>query len=303
MSFNVRDFAERAKAYNNFASPNKFRVQMFPKWATNPDDQEILKDLSFFAYNTTLPGVTLDTERVRIAGYGPLEQRPRSVINDPVQMNFYVDDSGFLLDMFHNWMNRIVYYNDPSLRMENRGQYSYDVAYAKGSGSYLCNISIIMYKQEQPSAQPIQAEGITRPLTTDEFSAGSLKGVVQCILYDAFPIIVGDTQLAWENTDDLVRLPVAFAYRTHRIHKLSGRFSTIDDLFASSLTPSALPPEVGNVIDTVGDYGRPGSVNGGRRNALFESLASSAKARVRDILIPARVDNAIRNVQAARAIF
>lgn len=300
MPFNINEFSAAVAGYNEFASPNKFAVQMFPKWADSAEDKEILKDLVFFAYGAQFPGVTLDTERVRTAGYGPLEQRPRGVINDPVQVNFYADDSGFVTEMFHNWMNRIVYFSDPSLRKENQGQYSYDVAYAKGAASYLCNINITLFKNTQAQRGQISSRGLDTP--AESLNSG-YKESLQCILYDAFPIIVGDQQLSWESNDEVMRLPVSFAYRTHKTFKVTGREVVIDNLLANETRPSRLPPEIGRVIDTVADYGRPGSVNAGRQHALFESLAGSAGARLRDILIPARVNNTIRNAQAISTIF
>lgn len=146
------------------------------------------QDVSLLAYSATLPGVSMDFSEVRRQGYGPLERRARGAIFPPVNVNFMLDNKGTVIEFFNKWAKTIISF------AHQTGENSVDPDHGGYLGEagfyddYICNIDIILYTPNEDK-------------------------VVTYTLYDAFPQVIGDVELGWQQTDEFARLNVTFAYR------------------------------------------------------------------------------------------
>lgn len=144
-------------------------------------------DLQFYCDSAQLPGIAMQTDEVRVSGYGNLEKRPYASIFQDVPCTFMNDTDGRVLKFFHKWMQLVYNFND-SASMDSEsaaGIPTNTFAYPK---DYFGTVSIAHYDEKA-------------------------NEVITYILYEAYPINIGDVQVAWDQSDTLVRIPVTFTYK------------------------------------------------------------------------------------------
>lgn len=158
------------------------------------------QDINLLAFSATLPGVQFDTADIRRQGHGPLERRARGAVFPAVNVNFFLDNKGTVIEFFNKWSKTIVSF------AHQTGENSIDPDHGGYLGEvgfyddYVCSIDIILYSPNEDK-------------------------VVTYTLYDAYPVVVGDVELGWQQTDEFARLNVTFAYRywTSTVFKPSER--------------------------------------------------------------------------------
>lgn len=156
-----------------------------------PDSRTIVRDLvSLRAERVATPGVQINTSTVRRYGVGPMEKMPHTASFGDMGISFIGDARGVIHQFFYAWMRGIVGFHDvPRNGPANDSLYGfqpYEVGYRK---NYSTIIDIITYDEIQEKI-------------------GTIK------LYNAYPIAVGEIARSWDSVNDLVRIPVTFAY-TH----------------------------------------------------------------------------------------
>lgn len=159
--------------------------------AVVPDAKTIVRDLvSLRAERVATPGVTLGISTVRRYGVGPMEKLPHTATFGDMNISFIGDARGVIHQFFYAWMRGIVGFHDvPRNGYANDdlyGRYPYEVGYRY---NYSTTIDIITYDEIQEKI-------------------GTIK------LYNAYPIAIGEIARSWDSVNDLVRIPVTFAY-TH----------------------------------------------------------------------------------------
>lgn len=156
-----------------------------------PDAKTIIRELvSLRAERVTTPGVQIATSAVRRYGVGPLERLPHTATFGDMNISFIGDARGVIHQFFYAWMRGIVGFHDtPRLGSSNDsmyGRYPYEVGYRY---NYSTPIDIVTYDEIQEKIGTVR-------------------------LYNAYPIAIGEIGRSWDSVNDLVRIPVTFAY-TH----------------------------------------------------------------------------------------
>ena len=176
--FNISDF----KAYREtlgVTHTHSYSVEIM----TPPimqQNNETFRLLEMMCDAVSFPGVTLDTYQVQYYGFGNIVRRPTVPDLTPIQCSFVDDRKNTVYKTMHDWQRSIVnYFGDPY-----KDQGAYEINYLS---EYSTDIRIRTYDP-----------------------AGSL---VRIAAYrEAYPIIVSDVQYSWGRLNEIVKVPVVFAY-------------------------------------------------------------------------------------------
>lgn len=165
------------------------------------DNLESRRILSLRAESVTLPGMqfaSADGLPPRF-GYGPVEGIPYNTIFDPVTVNFALDGKGVVYDYFYQWTNSIVNYRargqNTKLKASFDGQQPYEVQY---KDNFAKNMSIKVYKPYH------------KPQNEKDY-------YMEVKLYRVYPRNLPPNQMAWEERNNYLRLPVTFDYTDFEI--------------------------------------------------------------------------------------
>ena len=161
--------------------------RMFSVGNRVPDAVELMRQVTLRAERVNQPGIQIATSNVRRYGVGPTEKKPFTSVTNDVNISFIGDSGGVIHQFFYTWLNGVVgSYSLPSgggqLDIFNKSPF--EVEY---KDNYKTVIDIITYDEIQNYA-----------------------GMVR--LHNAFPIALGEIQRDWAGVNDLVRVPVTFAY-------------------------------------------------------------------------------------------
>ena len=181
MAFNIRDMMGAMNASGGFTKSSKFFVEVYP-----PRSLAVNPNLFFLCEAASLPGVGLATDEIRMAGYGNVEKRPYAPVFTDINLMFFNDANSKVLTFFHKWMQSVYNFN----------------ASMNPSGTT---------RSGQPQMTlnyPNEYRGIVDITHFDD----SGEQVVKYSLQDAYPIAISDVNVDWNNTDQLVRIPITFGY-------------------------------------------------------------------------------------------
>lgn len=183
MAFNINEMIATISANGGLTRASKFLVTI-----TVPAmPLDMAADMQFFCDSAQLPGVAMQTDEIRVAGYGNIEKRPYASIFQDVPCTFFNDSDGRVLKFFHKWVQMVYNFND-NMSMDAQtasGLPTNTFAYPK---DYYGEVSITHYDEK-----------------TD--------AVITYILSEAYPIAVGDAQVSWDQSDTLLKIPVTFTYK------------------------------------------------------------------------------------------
>lgn len=154
----------------------------------NNSTQEVL---SFFCTDINLPGVSLATTEIRRHGIGPFEKKPYVPIMADTTFQFIADGEGFITQYFHEWIRYIINYSMGDKGMNGR--------------RYSLNAYEVDYKVNYSTDIIIQIFDKTSRL------------VKEYTLYEAYPLQIGEVQMSYASTDELMRLPVTFTFRDFEV--------------------------------------------------------------------------------------
>lgn len=136
------------------------------------------RKISLRASSTIFPGKTIMVKDDLLRyGFGVVDKIGHNTLYSNVPVEFIVDSEFDLARSFHSWMDLI-----------NKADRTVDNPYLIGyKDDYATTMSISQYNR-----QGFQTS--------------------QCTLYDAFPIEIGDVQIAYDDMDSYFVLPVLFTY-------------------------------------------------------------------------------------------
>lgn len=185
MAFSISEFKSQMDWFGGPARGSLFQVQITPKHQSS--SRASPRDLIFFCKNATIPGMVFSS-----ATYEPVAQMrrvmPMTWNPEPVQMIFMLDSDHQVLTFFHQWAQAIVNYSTTGGTFsEVEGRLPFELGY---KDEYAARIVIRQY-------------------STNYDRSGQYYEVV---LDNAFPLQMGDVDLAWENNDQISVLPVSFQY-------------------------------------------------------------------------------------------
>jgi len=263
MAFNISDFKSTIDYYGGVARSSLFevRVSRAPgiqvEQGTTPTGEaieEVLvttsKDfddraLIFFCKAATIPGITFNTATYEAVSQLP-KQFPVSMSNTPFTAVFMVDSDHQVLKYFHRWMQEVLNIQSENPFSEVNSKLPYEVGY---KDSYAKPIEIRHYSTES-----------------------DIEKYYLVKLDKAFPIAVGDIELAWESNDSYLVLPVTFAY------------DNITYSGANTGTPSSRFSRGRNLLDTLGAIAGFSSVvqqtfKGGRPTSIQDAINRLTRVR------------------------
>jgi len=191
--FSINSFKSEINSHGGLYRPNLYRVLIYPgsknSWAGR-SGRGFSEKISFLCNSPSLPGVQILTSDYRRQGYGTFDRRPFGVQVTDIPLTFFIDNNGYVLEMFTKWMNAIVNYN------QSGGEHSYDTQANKGlfeiayREQYIAKVEIEQFDQLQ-----------------DKIQIHTLR--------EAFPIQMGDVTVAWAENDSFAVLPVQFTFRSY----------------------------------------------------------------------------------------
>ena len=185
MAFRINQFKSQMDYFGGPARGSLFSVQIIqPKGVKSRANS---RDLIFFCKNASIPGMTVNAAQYEAVGQFR-KMMPQTINIEPVQAIFMLDSDHQVLSFFHSWMQNIVNYGTAAGSFaEVDGKLPFEVGY---KDEYSCRVIIRQY-------------------STNYQKSGQYYEV---ILDNAFPIAIGDVDLAWESNDSYSVLPVSFQY-------------------------------------------------------------------------------------------
>jgi len=182
MAFSIDGMLGTINANGGLSRSSKFEVTI-----TAPSvASDLTTDLRFFCEASQLPGLSFQTDEVRPIGYGNIEKRPYATILQDVPLSFYCDTDGRILNFFHAWQQSVFNFNGrmSPFATSQRGLDRYTFAYPT---EYFGTVDIFLYDEVKDTT-------------------------ILYTLHEAYPITVGDIQVSWNQSDQLMLLPVTMTY-------------------------------------------------------------------------------------------
>lgn len=193
-------------------------------------------DLHLYAESVNLPGLNLATSDIRRYGHGPVEKKPYAPIFNDVTVTFIADGGGDIHKFFYKWMEGIIYSSSPLSGAANGpasrigGLSAYEVNF---KDQYRTDMQIITYNEQNDR-------------------------IIECSLFNAFPIAVTDVPLSWGDNDQFMTIAVTFTYTNMRLENLElfeGKDGTKSSI---GLLQKIL--QVGSAVQVLGALKKPRSI-------------------------------------------
>lgn len=219
-----------------YTKTNRFEVRfnMPPILQQYYTSSDVPKLLTLRCESASIPGVSLSTVDVQRHGYGMSEKVPTGSQFGGFSCSFIGDQESMIYRCFYNWMRGVMNWTDPTSSKkvsDFSGALPYEHNYKK---EYVADINMLTYNEN-----------------SDE-----LTGID---LFDAYPIAIGDIQYNWGDTDNLVRIPIQFAYRNFKLHELNQKFN-LSKGSPNSLGIFGTLVKAGTVLQVLGAIKKPQSI-------------------------------------------
>ena len=180
MAFDITKFSSHLKS-TGVMQTNRYEVQFTSPAVLRNSGLSLQELLQYRAEDVRLPGITLDNETVHRYGVGPLQRFASGVNFTDTGITFLEADANLLWKYYNSWMNAIIDFNGP----RGGSEPSYAIEY---KAYYVTDIKINVYNIDNKLSMTV-------------------------VLRDAFPISLGDVNMAWGDNNQLFRLNVGFAFR------------------------------------------------------------------------------------------
>lgn len=191
MAFSISEFSAEVNK-RGLAQNNLFFVTItLPQVISVLHDDMPSRDLTFMCRSVDLPSLDVGTAQVRQQGYGLAEHRPTNFGFDNLQTVFMVDGDFGVTKFFHRWIQEIVNFDTSGgIVSEVNGKLPFEFGY---KDDVAATITVHVYST---AAQTVEY--------TYEFGK-------------AWPISVPGTQVAWENSAEIMTQPVGFTYSSLKV--------------------------------------------------------------------------------------
>jgi hypothetical protein len=187
MAFSVSEFSAQINK-RGVAQSNLFYVNITLPQGLGFLAEEIgTNELSFFCRSASLPEVAVQTTPFKPKGFGPATQRPTNFEYPLLPTVFMMDSDFAVMKFFHRWMQEVV-------------NYDVEAGYFSASPSSLLPYEF-GYKTDYVCTMEITA-----------FSGPAENKFYTYKFGNAFPVSIGSVEVAWENSAEVMTLPVQFAY-------------------------------------------------------------------------------------------
>lgn len=223
MAFNINEFKSNTTK-TGFLRNNKFEIEIrFPKALTSvlggltgvqsTINSQTERTLKYWCEVGQLPGVSVATHEVRRYGYGPFERKPTTVTFKDINVTILSDGNGNNWDIFQKWIQYIHNFDLARAGNNTNTNFGMRVFQTNYKINYATDISIKAYDD-----------------------VGNVK--IHLKLFEAYPIFLGDINLAWGDTNSVMRIPLTFTFYTWTNEKTGDLFRVISPPANNvSLTP------------------------------------------------------------------
>lgn len=223
MAFNVNKIKFNTAAFGNLKQ-NKFEVfiqtpPMFRGGSLNVNGFEtnvnsLNNILRYRIEQVRAPGASLLSSDIKRYGIGPTQKMPYNAQFFDTTFSVLVDRRTALWDFWYNWINAIFNFNGQEPNGNNITAGGRTPTYTtRYKEDYATTVMIVIY---------------------DDFG----NRVKTINLYDAFPSSLKETNLAWNDSQNLLRLSISLTYSTYTIEGSSIFDNNL--LLSPILNPSSL---------------------------------------------------------------
>ena len=144
------------------------------------------RQISFLCRSVDIPPFNVGTTEIKPQGHGMSEKRPTSMQFESLPTVFMVDAEFAVKRFFHRWMQSIVNYDTQSgILSEVNGRVPFEFGYKR---DFSATVTVHVYSDTTGTFEYVYEFG------------------------KAWPTFVGGTQVAWENSSEIMTLPVTFTY-------------------------------------------------------------------------------------------
>lgn len=187
------------------------------------------QEVAYLCNAATMPGKRLLTQESKPYGYGPTVKTPYDILYDDVELTFYIDaDRASSLELFHRWLNYIFVSSSRFPDIASVSRYKKDYVATKfnifmiskypgmaGPDSQFASVNEIdLQLGKDPNSGRILSKAIGAPESDPKDVTDNSYALVQCELFDAFPIEVGQIQLDWADDEQIAKCTVRMAFQT-----------------------------------------------------------------------------------------
>lgn len=226
MAFNIKNFKSNIDSYG-YLKPSHFEVgvqspnfMLGSSLINNGSSVSIsnINDMMRFRIDQVkLPGISLMSNETRIYGVGTFQKMPYNAFLHDTTFTVLLDKKGDLWSFWYNWVRYIFESNgtesSSSLITSGGRVPSYTTKY---KDDYSSTMQIIVYDQE-----------------------GGVSSRVN--LYEAFPSSVREVPLAWNDTQDLIRISISITYSHYSLENSALRSNAETEQI---ITEPYIPPEI-----------------------------------------------------------
>ena len=192
--FNVQRLKSQISETNGLMRPNLFLVQ-----CTNPlcIVENTNEPSKFLVSSATLPGKMVTVQQHRRLGYGTEDRRITGAVMPDVTLTFFVGNNGQPLTYFNEWFEYLFFTNGTKGTdglSNSRGVPLFNIGFRD---QYISTIDILLYDQTQ-------------------------NNFLKYTLHEAFPMQIGDVELAWADNDSFASVAINFTYRYYTMDTIQG---------------------------------------------------------------------------------
>jgi len=189
VGFNISNFISNINA-NGVMRNNKFLVRIpTPNgFSGQPILNETGKYLELWCDSTNLPAAMLGSQNIRRYGYGHEEKRPTTIQMNDINFTFISDGKAAIWTFFQQWIKLIYNYDMSSGLLKPNGvttnMNAMDLSY---KSDYAVDVELFVFSETG-------------------------EQLISVILREAYPLVLGDIQLNWGDTNSIAKLPVSFTF-------------------------------------------------------------------------------------------
>jgi hypothetical protein len=196
MAFSINEMLSAVNSVGGLSKASKFMVTITRSAGSSRDDRAPpiaggAQNLTFLCDSAYLPGLGYQTDEIRMSGYGNVEKRPYATIFQDVPLTFYSDADGSVFKYFHAWMQSVFAFND-----------------AANPNGTVKGLPLNSFQYPSEYYGVVEIIHMNEIKTTKE----SDNTIVKYQLLEAYPISIGDIQVDWNMQDQILKIPVTFAY-------------------------------------------------------------------------------------------
>lgn len=202
--FNVSRFKSSVEK-NGLLRNNKFMMRIYPpagfSSANKPEQASLIETaryIELWGESTNIPGIAVNTNNFRRYGYGPMEKKPFDTVTNDISVSFIGDGKGALWEFFHQWIRLIM-----NFEFADGPNPDYNVGLTTGHKPYE-----LSYKNEYASYAEIYVFADNG--NTSDPNAGI---PIKVNLREIYPVMLGDVQLNWGDTNNIMKVPVTFTFK------------------------------------------------------------------------------------------